>query len=106
LPRRVHIVEGEVRELRELISAGHNLQSKRVALINAIRGYILQEGYRLPDKFFQRRDWREQLAKLPVGETVKGIIHSFMSCVEAMVRSEDDLTERIISIERQADSSA
>jgi transposase len=99
LPRRVHIVEGEVRELRELISARHNLQSKRVALINAIRGYMLQEGYRLPEKFFQRRDWWEQLAKLSVSETVKGIIRSFMSCIEAMVRSEDELTERIVSIE-------
>jgi transposase len=68
LPRRVHIVEGEVRELRELISARHNLQSKRVALINAIRGYMLQEGYRLPEKFFQRRDWWEQLAKLSVSD--------------------------------------
>lgn len=37
LPRKVHIVEGTVRQLRELISARHTLQSKRVALINSIR---------------------------------------------------------------------
>jgi len=31
LPRKVHIVEGKVRELRELLSARQVLQSKRVA---------------------------------------------------------------------------
>ncbi len=53
LPRKVQIVEGEARELRELISARHTLQSKRVALINAIRGKLKQEGYKLSEKFFQ-----------------------------------------------------
>ena len=32
LPRKVHIVDGKARELRELISARHRLQSKRIAL--------------------------------------------------------------------------
>ena len=44
LPRQVHIVEGTARQLRELISARHTLQSKRVALINSIRGCLKQEG--------------------------------------------------------------
>ena len=38
LPRKVHIVEGKIRELRELISARQRLQGKRVALINSIPG--------------------------------------------------------------------
>ena len=52
LPRKVHIVEGHVRELRELLSARQTLQSKRVALLNTVRAYVLQEGRRLPEKFF------------------------------------------------------
>ena len=45
LSRQVHIVDGKARELRELISARSTLQSKRVALINSIRGCLKQEGY-------------------------------------------------------------
>lgn len=60
LPRKVHIVQGEARELRELISARHKLQSKRVALINSIRGMLKQEGYKLPEKFFQNTNWCDQ----------------------------------------------
>ena len=41
LPRKVHIVEGTVRELREMLSARQLLQSKRVALVNSIRAMML-----------------------------------------------------------------
>jgi len=42
-PRKVHIVEGKVRELRELLSARQALQSKRVALINGTSGLSLHD---------------------------------------------------------------
>jgi len=99
LPRKVHIVEGTVRDLRELVSARHQLQSKRVALINAIRGYMLQEGYKLPEKFFQRADWRVRLEKAKLGEVTKRIVESMMAAVEAIAQSEEELTREIVAIE-------
>lgn len=99
LPRKVHIVEGSVRDLRELISARHQLQSKRVALINTIRGYMLQEGYKLPEKFFQRADWRQRLAKARLGEVTKQIVNNMMTAIEAIADSEEILTAEILAIE-------
>jgi transposase len=98
LPRKVHIVEGTVRDLRELVSARHRLQSKRVALINTIRGYMLQEGYKLPEKFFQRADWRLRLEKAKLGEVTKRIVESMMAAVEAIALSEEELTREIVAI--------
>lgn len=94
LPRKVHIVEGEVRQLRELISARHRLQSKRVALINSIRGFMKQEGYRLPVKFFQSPNWRDRLAQVRVGETQKVIIESYMQSIESLQAAERVLTDK------------
>ncbi len=99
LPKKVHIVEGKVRQLRELLGARSKLQSKRVALINTIRGYMLQEGYKLPKKFFERRDWKEQLKKSKVGQTTKLIIASFMTSIEALLESESQLNKQLLKIE-------
>jgi transposase len=99
LPRKVHIVEGKIRELRELLSGRQQLQSKRVALINSIRGQIKQEGYSLPEKFFQRGDWRERLEKMKVGRVQKVIIEQFMNSIESLETAEAELTRQIAAIE-------
>lgn len=99
LPRKVHVVEGKVRRLRELLSARCRLQGKRVALVNTIRGYMLQEGYKLPKKFFSRRDWNQLLEKSRASATTKIIISSFMASIEALSESERQLTEQILAIE-------
>lgn len=101
LPREVHIVEGDARELRELISARHTLQSKRVALINAIRGMLKQEGYNLPEKFFQNTNWRDQLDRMRVGRTQKIILSCYMKSIEALILSESQLTEAIVKFMNQ-----
>jgi transposase len=99
LPRAVHLVQGEVRELRELVSARHLLQSKRIALINAIRGFVMQEGLKLPVKFFQRADWKEQLGAFKASAPLKKIIESYMGAIEALAESEEELTTRICEID-------
>lgn len=101
LPRKVHIVEGKVRQLRELISARHTLQSKRVALINSIRGCLKQEGYRLPEKFFNLGDWRIHLERMRVGDTQKIILASYMTSIESLQAAEKKLTDKIIAIEHE-----
>lgn len=99
LPNKVHIVEGEIRELRELISARHTLQSKRVALINCIRGIFKQEGYKAPKKFFQGDDWPIQLAGIRVGRAQKLIVTSYMLSIEKLSEAETELNTAILSIE-------
>lgn len=99
LPRPIHIVEGTVRELREFVSARMQLQSKRVALINTLRGYVKQEGVKLPVKFFQHRDWREKISKLKVSEPLKLIIQSYMEAIDGLMASEGKITDKIKGIE-------
>jgi transposase len=98
LPRKVHIVEGTVRELREMLSARQVLQSKRVALINGIRAMMLQEGIKLPEKFFTRLDWHARLEKAPISEATKVIIASYMGVIESLASAEDSLEGKIIAV--------
>lgn len=90
---------GPVRELRELVSARQQLQSKRVALINTIRGYVYQEGHRLPEKFFAGQIWAAKLVRLPVSAPLRLIIQTFMASIEALVAAEQQLTERLLAIQ-------
>jgi transposase len=74
------------------------LQSKRVALINSIRAMMLQEGIKLPEKFFSRTDWHSSLEKASVSETTKLIIGSYMQAIEGLSSAEDSLESKIIAI--------
>jgi transposase len=98
LPRPVHVVDGHIRELRELISARETLQSKRISLINTIRGLMLQEGCRLPTKFFQSVDWQLKLERSKIGINTKTIICAYMQSIESLHKTEFELTEKIMSI--------
>jgi transposase len=99
LPRKVHVVEGSIRELREMVSARDQLLRKRVALINTLRGYVKQEGQKLPAKFFQGELWKDRLKKLPLSKSLKLIIESFQQSIEALRDSEIEITQRILEIE-------
>jgi transposase len=99
LPRAVPVGEGPVRELREVVSARQQLPRTRVALINTIRGYVSQEGHRLPAKFFAGAAWREKLARVSVRAPLRLIIQTFMTSIEARVVAEQPLTQRLLAIE-------
>ncbi|GIW54730.1 MAG: IS110 family transposase [Nitrospiraceae bacterium] len=98
LPRAVHVVEGVTRELREVASARQQLQRKRVALLNTLRGYVRQEGHRLPAKFFGSPTWRTQLERLPLSAPLKLIIQTFRTSIEALTEAERHLTARLRAI--------
>jgi transposase len=82
-----------------LVSARHQLQSKRIALINTIRGYVYQEGHRLPEKFFAGPAWAAKLARLPVSAPLRLIIQTFMASIEALTTAERQLTARMLAIQ-------
>ena len=98
LSRKVHIVEGTARQLRELVSARQTLQSKRIALINSIRGMMKQEGYKLPRGFFQDQHWRDRVAGLKIDQVGKFIITSYMKGTESLLAAEQELTAQILEI--------
>lgn len=95
LPRKVHVVEGVTREMRELVSARMRLMQQRVSMLNTLRGYLKQEGVQLSERFFAREDWREQLAQRKVSATLKAIIETFRPGIEALRDGEKELVKRL-----------
>lgn len=98
LPRRVYVAEGKVRTLRELTNARETLLRKRVSLMNSLRGYLRQEGARLPSKFFKSDDWQIKLIGLKLLPSTEAIVASFMAAIECIVVSEKSLNDEIIKI--------
>jgi hypothetical protein len=98
-PRAVPVVEGPVRELREVVSARQQLQRKRVALLKTIRGDVSQDGHRLPEQFVAGAAWREQRARLPVSAPRRLLRETFMTSLEALGAAEQRLTARRLAIE-------
>jgi transposase len=78
-----------------LVSARQQLQSKRIALSNTIRGYVYQEGHRLPEKFFAGATRRTNLVRLPVSAPLRLIVETFMTSIAALVAAEQQLTARL-----------
>jgi len=101
LPRKVHLVEGDARALRELISARTQLMQKRVSLLNALRGYLKQEGVRLGEKFFARQDWNDRLENTKLSSTLKAVLRAFRPSIEALEVSEHELSQRISDVKNK-----
>ncbi len=95
LPRKVHLVEGPTREMRELVSARTKLMQQRVNMINTLRGYLKQEGVPLSEKFFAQKDWKEQLGEKKLSSTLKAIIEAFRPAIDSLKASEVQLVERL-----------
>ena len=98
LPRKVHVAEGKVRTLRELTAARETLLRKRVSLMNSLRGYLKQEGTRLPVKFFSSDEWQVKLIDMKLLPQTEAIVASFMAAIESMVESEKSLNAEIMKI--------
>lgn len=95
LPRKVHLVEGKTRAMRELVSARTTLMQKRVSLVNTLRGYLKQEGVRLSEKFFGHAQWRERLAAKQVSATLRAIIEAYRPGIAALAAAEEKLVEQL-----------
>jgi len=98
-PRAVPVVEGPVRELREVVRARQPWPRKRVALLKPIRGDVSQDGHRLPEQFVAGAAWREQRARRPVSAPRRLLRETFMTSIEALRAAEQRLTARRLAIE-------
>lgn len=99
LPRRVHIAEGKARDLRELVGARQTLLSKRVSLMNTIRGYLKQEGVRLPAKFFVSNEWQVHLIGLKLRGATEAIVANLMYAIEQMQECEKGINTEIQKVD-------
>lgn len=99
LPRRVHIAKGKARDLRELVGARQTLLNKRVSLMNTIRGYLKQEGVRLPAKFFTGNEWQVHLIGLKLRGSTEAIVANLMYAIEQMQECEKGLNSEIQKVE-------
>ena len=95
LPRKVHVVEGTTREMRELVSARTKLMRQRISLINTVRGYLKQEGVKLSEKYFAQDDWKQQLEKKKVSATLRAIIEAYRPAIDTLKESEAELVKRL-----------
>lgn len=98
LPRRVHIAEGKTRTLRELTNARETLLRKRVSLMNSLRGFLRQEGKKLPTAFFKANDWQVQLCEMKLLSSTEAIVAGFMHAIECMIESEKSIANEIMTI--------
>ena len=99
LPEKVHVVEGNVRSLRELIRTRDMIQSKRISMLNSIRGFALQDGVKLPAQFFAQGKWKIEASTLKLSATVEKIVTELMSCIDQLFESEKTLLDEIKSID-------
>jgi transposase len=63
LPRRVHVAEGESRELRDLLQARYQIIKSATSLMNHFRGMLRQEGIKLSARVFRNGDIFDHLRR-------------------------------------------
>lgn len=101
LPRKVLVVEGEARDLRDLLNAREALKKKRIDLCHLIRGYAKQEGIRLPLKFFTSNEWQLKLEKLKFKSVTRTLIACLMNSAEKLQFEEQELLKEINKYENK-----
>jgi len=101
LPRAVHVAEGSARDLRELVSARQTVLSKRVSLMNTIRGYLKQEGVRLPAKFFVSPDWQVKMMGFKLRLATEVIVANLMFAIEQLQECEKAINTEIQKISNE-----
>jgi transposase len=96
LPERIHMVEGESRELRDLLRARQQLIKSATSLMNHLRGLLRQEGIRLEAEAFRNEKVFEQLKKnkdIPLH--LKLVIESYRRSIEELLKERVELDREI-----------
>ena len=95
LPERVHMAQGEDRELRDLIQARHQVIKGYTNLMNYLRGLLRQEGIRIKAREFKTADYFVRLDGLKLPDHVRQIITTYRDTIEAMLVEKAKLEVRI-----------
>lgn len=63
LPEKIHMAEGDIRELRDLLRARQQLVKSATSLMNQLRGLLRQEGVKLKAEAFRDGEIFEELLR-------------------------------------------
>jgi transposase len=97
LPERVHMAEGESRELRDLIQARYQVIKSYTNLMNYLRGLLRQEGVQLVSKDLGSKGWFTRLGAESLPDHVKEIVIRYRDTIKAMLEEKALLDEKIKS---------
>lgn len=95
LPERVHMSEGQSRELRDLIQARHQVIKSYTNLMNYLRGLLRQEGMLLNSKAFKTADYFTRISACDIPDHVREILIRYHDTIEAMIKEKLKIEEKI-----------
>jgi transposase len=96
LPERIHMVEGDSRELRDLLKARHQLVKSATSLMNHLRGLLRQEGIRLEVEAFRNEKVFEGLKRnKDIPRHLKPVIESYRRSIEELLKERGELDREI-----------
>lgn len=82
LPERVHVAEGDSRELRDLLRSRYQLVTSTTCLMNHLRGMLRQEGIKFKARAFNDETIFSRLLK---NKSVPGHLHPIISSYEKAI---------------------
>jgi len=95
LPERVHMAQGQARQLRDLIQARHQVIKGYTNLMNYLRGQLRQEGIRIKAREFKTVDYFVRLDSLKLPDHVRQIMTTYHDTIEAMLAEKGKLEAKI-----------
>lgn len=95
LPERIHMAEGQDRELRDLIQARHQVIKGYTNLMNYLRGLLRQEGVRVKPKEFKTTYYFEAISSQKLPDHVREIAVRYHDTITGMLEEKLKLEARI-----------
>jgi transposase len=95
LPERVHMVEGQDRELRDLMQARFQVIKGYTNLMNYLRGLLRQEGINLPVREFKKAGYADGLRRQRLPAHIQEIITRYAGTISGMVAEKEKLEAKI-----------
>lgn len=96
LPERIHMVEGDSRELRDLLKARQLLIKSATSLMNHLRGLLRQEGIRLNAEVFRNAEIFHKLKKREdIPRHLQPVIESYRRSIQELLKERGELDKTI-----------
>lgn len=95
LPERIHMAQGQERELRDLIQARYQVIKGYTNLMNYLRGLFRQEGIQLRTREFKAADYFGRISGLKLPEHIRQIMVTYRDTIAAMLKEKEKLEAKI-----------
>ena len=95
LPERIHMSEGENRELRDLIQARHQVIKSYTNLMNYLRGLLRQEGVSLSARAFKNAECFSKISGQDIPDHIKHILARYRGTIDVMLKEKAKLEAEI-----------